>query len=133
MPAGNGFVHYPQQPSPQAAQVGSDAEAQVMQARLAALARSRPGFLPYQGAGVGAALQGPPAMGGPAAPATPFPLMAGAPALTGPSAAPGGVDAPPSVGAALLQRKAQHAAHLGTLGVPPADARRFTTGGTNGR
>lgn len=121
MAAGYGFVHYPQAPGPTSAQVGSAAEAQAMAAhaaQMAAVARTTPGYLPYTGipGGVGQALQPGPA---PQAMVTPAPM----PAPSGP--------APAGVGAALMQRKAGHAAHLTSLGMHPADV-AAQTGGPNG-
>lgn len=97
MAAGYGFVHYPQQPGPTAAQMGSLAEHQAMLAAAQA-ALHRPGFLPYGPAklGLGAALQ--PALVAAEAPGEPDADDAAPPAM-GADAVP----TPAGIGAALLR------------------------------
>lgn len=132
MAAGYGFVHYPQAPGPTADAVGSAAGQQALAQRMQALARSKPGFLPYTGApgtsGVGGALGGPPTPpGGPETDAPDPGELPMAPAPMGaPAGAAGGV---PTIGAALMQRKARHAGHLASLGMPDDQAQAFTAGG----
>lgn len=121
MAAGVGFPGYPQQPSPAAAEIGSQAEAAAMQRQLAALARSKPGYLPYA-QGVGATMLGP----------TTMPSGAPTTAQGAPTAAPAGLGVASGIGAALMARKQAHAQHLAALGMSDTDTQAFTQGGSNG-